>query len=441
MTVQMINKLFLLLIWLLIAGFANAEISSQLEVSNLNFISSDYTEDQEKSFVFIGADIKSENAENDVFKINLSGKYTAQNSVLSYFNLKEIYFTNRDNSSSSAIHIGRKLQTWSAADEKWNLGSYQPQFRWNPLDVESQGLFGIFYEKNFGQWSLNLFGTQVFIPDQGPNYEIKDGQFESSNPYFPPPPQDIIFQNIILPIDYNIIKPEVSEFAKQPSFGLKLEYQNDFFEATFAGTYKPSNQFAFGYKGILVTNRVRVDLQPKIYYEKLTSLDVATKWKGGKAGLGVIYTDPETPTFDANYNSPVFESNTTVVPYIRFEFEPIDIEFSALNIEGGEIEETGPDASPDRQPLTQKYLYTRAYQFSLTSRSQWGDNLKILSSLQWREAEKNLLQTLKLKNIFDIVGPWKMTLDIFLVETSEEASPVSNYRNLDQVWAGASYEF
>lgn len=425
---------------MLVPLLANAEISSQLEVSNLNFISSDYTEDQEKSFVFIGTDIKSENAENDVFKIDLNAKYTPQNSVLSYFNLKEIYFTNRGN-SSSAIHIGRKLQTWSVADEKWNLGSYQPQFRWNPLDIESQGLFGIFYEKNFGAWSLNLFGTQVFIPDQGPNYEIKDGQFESSNPYFPPPPQDIIFQNIILPIDYNIIKPEVSEFAKQASFGLKLDYQNDFFEATLAGAYKPSNQFAFGYKGILVTNRVRVDLQPKIYYEKLTSLDLAAKWKSGKAGLGVIYADPETPDYEDNYNSPVFETNTTVVPYIRFEFEPIDVEFSALNIEGGKIKETGPDANPDRQPLTQKYLYARAYQFSLTSRSQWGDNLKILSTLEWREAEKNLLQTLKLKNIFDIVGPWKMTLDIFLVETSEEASTVSNYRNLDQVWAGASYEF
>ena len=418
----------------------NAEISSQLEVSNLNFVSSDYTADQEKSFVFVGAEIKSENAENDIFKINLNGKYTAKNSVLSYFNLKEIYFTNQINPSSK-LHIGRKLQSWSQADEKWNLGSYQPQFRWNPLDIESQGLFGVFYEKNFGAWALNLFGTPIYIPDQGPNYEVKDGQFEASNPYFTPPPQNIIFQNIILPIDYNIIKPEVSEVVEQPSFGFKLDYQNEFFEASFAGAYKPANQFAFGYKGILVTNRVRVDVQPKTYHEKLTSIDLAAKWKNGKAGLAVMYADPETPDYDANYNSPLFEANTTVVPYIRFEFEPIDVEIAALNIDGGEIKEIGPDANPDRQPLTQKYLYARAYQFSLTSRSQWGDKLKILSSLQWREAEKNLLQTLKLKNIFDITGPWKMTLDLFLVETSEEASTVSNYRNLDQVWVGASYDF
>lgn len=440
MTVQMINKLFLLLIWMFAALLANAEISSQLEVSNLNFISSDYTEGQEKSFVFVGAEIKSQDAENDVFKINLNGKYTAKNSVLSYFNLKEIYFTNRI-SPSSSLHIGRKLQSWSQADEKWNLGSYQPQFRWNPLDVDSQGLFGIFYEKNFGTWTLNLFGTPVYIPDQGPNYEVKDGQFEASNPYFTPPPQNIIFQNIVLPIDYNIIKPEVSEVVAQEGFGLKLDYQSEAFEANLAAAYKPANQFAFGYKGILVTSRVRVDIQPKTYYEKLTSLDLATKWKGGRAGLSVLYTDPETPEYTANYNSPLFAASTVVVPYIRFEFEPIDLEIATLNIDDGEITEVGPDANPDRQPLTQKYLYARAYQFSLTSRSQWGDNLKILSSLQWRKAEKNLLQTLKLKNIFDIVGPWKMTLDLFLVETSEEASTVSNYRNLDQVWLGASYDF
>lgn len=440
MTVQMINKLFLLLIWMFVACLANAEISSRLEVSNLNFISSDYTDDQTKNFVFVGAEFKSEEAENDVFKINLNGKYTAKNSVLSYFNLKEIYFTNHI-SSSAKLHVGRKLQTWSDADEKWNLGSYQPQFRWNPLDIESQGLFGVFYEKNFGAWTLNLFGTPIYIPDQGPNYEVKDGQFEASNPYFTPPPQNIIFQNITLPIDYNIIKPEVSEVVEQPGFGLKLDNQNEFFEASLAGTYKPANQFAFGYKGILVTNRVRVDLQPKTYFETLTSLDLARKWQGGKAGLAIMHTDPETPEYESNYNSPVFEASTVVVPYIRFEFEPIDIEIAALNIEGGDIKEIGPDANPDRQPLTQKYLYARAYQFSLTSRSQWGDSLKILSSLQWREAEKNLLQTLKFKNIFDITGPWKMTLDLFLVETSDEASTVSNYRNLDQVWMGASYDF
>ncbi|AZZ36507.1 hypothetical protein CIK05_06795 [Bdellovibrio sp. qaytius] len=420
---------------------SQAEISSQLEVSSLNFISSDYATDQEKSFVFVGAEIKSQNAETDIFKINLNGKYASKNSVLSYLNLKEIYFTNHINATSS-LHIGRKLQSWSVADEKFNLGSYQTQFRWNPLDIESQGLFGVFYEKNLGSgWNLNLFGTPFFIPDQGPNYEVKDGQFQASNPYFTPPPQNIIFQNVILPIDYNIIKPEVSEVVQQPGFGLKLDYLSESFEASLAGTYKPSNQFAFGYKGILVTNRVRVDIQPKTYYEKLTSLDVATKWKGGKAGLAAIYAEPVNPEYTANYNYPVFAPNTTLVPYIRFEFEPIDIEIAALNIDGGEVTELGPDANPNRQPLTQKYLYTRAYQISAALRSQWGDQLKVLSSLQYREAEKNLLQTLKLKNIFDIQGPWKMTLDVFLVETSDESSTVSNYRNLDQVWAGASYEF
>lgn len=436
----MINKLFLLLFAVIGASVANAEISSQLELSNLNFVSSDYTSGQDKSFVFIGAEIKSVDAEKDLFKINLNGKYTSKNSVLSYFNLKEIYFTNRID-STAALHIGRKLHTWLAADEKWNLGSYQPQFRWNPLDIESQGLFGIFYEKNLGSWNLNLFGTPIYIPDQGPTYEVKDGKFEASNPYFTPPPQDIIFQNVILPIDYNIIKPEVSEVVEQPGFGLKLDYQNDFFEAAFSGSYKPANQFAFGYKGILVTNRVRVDVQPKTYYEKLSSLDLVVKWRNGKGGFAVMYTEPENPKYDANYNFPVFKASTTLVPYIRFEFEPIDIELAVLNIEGGEITEVGPDANPARQPLTQKYLYARAYQFSAQVSSEWGDQLKILSSLQWREAEKNLLQTLKFKNIFDITGPWKMTLDLFLVETSEEASTVSNYRNLDQVWLGASYEF
>lgn len=436
----MINKLFSIVLIVSLTSPAFAEISSQIELSSLNFISEDYASGQDKSFAFVGAQIKSEQAENDLFKINLVGKYTSKNTVLSYFNLKEIYFTNKIDSTAS-LHIGRKLQAWSEGDEKWNLGAYQPQFRWNPLDVESQGLFGIFYEKNFGNWNLNLFGTPVFIPDQGPAYEIKDGQFTSSNPYFTPPPQNIIFQNVVLPIDYNIIKPEVSEVVQQAGFSLKLDYKNNGYEASLAGAYKPSNQFAFGYKGILVTNRVRVDVQPKTYFEKTYSLDLAKRWQKVKAGVSTIYNEPETPEYSANYNSPVFKNNTTVVPYIGFEFEPIDFELAGLFIEDGEISESGPDANANRQPLTQKYLYKRAYQLTVNYHSNVTEELKIISGFQWREAEKNLLKTLKWKNIFDIKGPWKMTLDLFLVETSDEATTVSSYRNLDQLWAGVCYDF
>lgn len=436
----MMNKLFLLVLGVCLAGQGRAEITSELGISGLHFISEDYANNQDNSFTFIGAEIKSENADNDLFKINLVGKYTPTNSVLSYFNLKEIYFTNQID-TTAALHIGRRLKTWSAGDEKWNLGSYQPQFRWNPLDVESQGLVGVFYEKTFGHWNLGLFGTPFFIPDQGPAYEVKDGQFVSSNPYFTPPPQNIIFQNVVLPIDYNLMEPEIAEVVEQAGFGLMFGYEFDGLKATLAGTYKPSNQFALGYKGILVTNRVRVDVEPKTYYEKLTSFDLAKHWQKLYVGASALYNDPETPDFSANYNSPVIKANTTVMPYIGYKTEPIAFELAGLFIEGGEVTEIGPDANPDRQPLTQKYLYQSAYQVSLAYDSEVNGWLKLISSLQWREAEKNLLKTLKWQNIFDIKGPWKITLDLFLVETSDEATTVSNYRNLDQVWVGASYDF
>lgn len=445
MTLPMVNKrnltqasLFACILLLSFAG--HAEIHSQLELSHLSFVSEDFPDQQEKNFGFIGADLQSLQAEKDLFKINLNGKYASGNSVLSYLNVKEIYFTYFIDSTAS-VHIGRKINHWSKADEDWNLGLYQPQFRWNPLDVNHQGLLGIFYEKKQGAWSLNLFGTPFFVPDQGPNYEIKDGQFVASNPYFTPPPQNILFNNVLLPIDYNIIKPEFSEVFLQPGFGLQLAYQHEGWLANLSGTYKPSHQFAFGYKGLLVTNRVRIDILPETYYEKVVGLDIARTAEQSKVGLSFIYNEPETPKFDSSYNAPVLQANTTLAPYIGYDLEPIAFELAGLIIDNGEISEVGSEADPNRQALTQKYLYFRAYQLSASYRSLIGDNVKILSTLQWRESEKNLLKTLKLKNIFDINGPWKITLDVFLVETSEEASPVSNYRNLDQVWIGASYDF
>lgn len=448
MTVQMLNKQILLFFAFFSINTVKAEIQSELNLSDLSFISEDFENTEDSNYVFIGAKLKSElgvgadaRSQEDLFKIDLTGKYASGNSILSYLNVKELYFTYFIDDSAS-IHIGRKLNTWSVGEEMWNLGLYQPQFRWNPLDVENQGLFGIFYEKKSGDLQLNLFGTPFYIPDQGPNYEFKDGQFAASNPYFTPPPQSILFQSVLLPIDYNIIKPEFSDIVLQSGFGIQIKYQDSQgWFANLAGTYKPSNQIAFGYKGILVTNRVRVDLLPKTYYEKIISLDLAKHGEWGRVGTSILHNEPENPEYTSDYNTPIFEPNTTVAPYIRFDFKPIELEFSELFIENGDVTESGPDTTADRQPLTHKYLYNRAYQISANYRQLVTENLRILSSVQWLDTEKNLLQTLKFRNIFDIKGPWKLTLDLFLVETGEEPSAVSNYRNLDQVWVGASYDF
>lgn len=443
---QWVKSGLLLLISVLVASPAQSDILGDVEVQGLGFISEDFENTEKSNYGFLGVSLKSYNAQDDTFKINLDGQYAVGESLLSYLNVKEVYFTlqtQTDTSSSSKIHIGRKLNDWSRVDEKWNLGLFQPQFRWNPLDVESQGLLGFFWEVRTGNLKMTFLGSPLFIPDQGANYELKDGQFSAANPWFSPPAQNIYFQNVLLPIDYNIQKPETQDVINQRSFALQIKYKTDsdyYFNSSAA--YQPSNQFAFGYTGVLVTDRVRIDLKPKTYYEKNMSLDVGYLSDDFHMGIGAIYNQPEGPTFESNFNAPVLKPQILASPFIDFNLNPFQVELSYLFSNGQRIQETGPDANNEQRPaLTQKILYHEAYQVSLKFKQYLTQDLRYQSSISWLQAESQLLKQITWKNIFDFRGPWKAKFDLLLVETSDELSSVSNYRNLDQIWLGASYDF
>ena len=136
----------LVMLFLGLNSIASAEILTTVQGQGLSFISPDYENTQTSTFGFFGATIKSYKSENDVFKINLTGMYAVGHPVLSYMNLREIYFTYSIDESSN-MHIGRKINVWSEVDRRWHLGFFQPEFRWNSLSPETQGLTGLFWEK------------------------------------------------------------------------------------------------------------------------------------------------------------------------------------------------------------------------------------------------------------------------------------------------------
>ena len=421
---------------------ALAEISGEVQAQGLGFISEDFENTKKTSYSFLGVSLKSYNAQDDAFKINLKGQYAVGEQILSYLNVKEVYFS-LPAQANSKIHIGRKLNDWSRIDEKWNLGLFQPQFRWNPLDVESQGLFGFFWEIKSGNLKITFLGSPLFIPDQGANYELKDGQFASSNPWFAAPARFIKIQGVDRPIDYNIQKPETQDVIDQRSFAVQIKYKSDSnYYINSSAAYQPSNRFAFGYTTALVVDRARVDLKPKTYYEKNMGLDIGYLGEDLHYGISAIYNQPEDHDFEPNYNAPILKPQVISSPFVEFNLNPFQFEVTYLHSNGERIQEIGPDVDNAQRPsLTQKILYYEAYQLNLKFKESLTDDIKYQSSLNWLQAESQMLKQITWKNVIDFRGPWKAKFDVLLVETSEELSTVSSYRNLDQVWLGASYDF
>lgn len=418
-----------------------AEVKTSVNVMGLSFISSDYDSLDKTNFAFVGASLISNPKTPETFMINMSGYYAPGSAVLSYLNFKEIYFTIPVDQNSQ-IHLGRKLKTWSALDSDWNLGFIQPQFRWDPLAPENQGLTGVFWDHDESNWGLSLFASPIFLPDQGPGYEVKDGQFQNSNPWFNTPPQNIKFQGQLFPIDYNIKTPETADVVLQTVYAAQFRFgQKIGLFTNVSAVYKPSNQFALGYSGVLVTDRVKIDVTPKLYNENIYAADIGYRETWGLAQLSFLYTKPENPKFKDVSNVPIFTDSFSWGPRFVYNLNPFQLAFAMLDTQGGEVTEQGPDASPDRKALSQRFLYRQAVQVQAKYSEIFMKKLKWDSLLQYTQGAKDQFKQIRFTNKLDVKGPWAFTSDIILIDTADDSNVNMNaYRNLDQFWIGVSYD-
>jgi hypothetical protein len=434
-----INNLLICSIFLFSLA-SHSEMRSSLTTENLNFLSPDYTAEN-KNFLFVGAHVR--NIKKDAFNLDFKGAYAVGKSVLSYMNFKEAYYTYQV-SDQSFVHVGRKVQDWSAIDSYWNFGVFQPQFRWNQLAPESQGLTGLYWNQKISSHEINLFATPLYIPDQGASYELKDGQFQSGNPFFQPPPQTIKFQNQLLPIDYDIKRPETNDIIFQSQLGAQYKFisQNGFF-GNIAAIYKPSNQLALGYKGVLVTTRVRIDITPKTYLEKAYAADFGYKQDWGQIMISALHSDPQSPEFDSTFNAPKFKAGTSIGPQVQYKFSNFKLLFSHVETSGGQVVDEGPDASTERASLSERFLFKQSTMLGLKYKQIFSKKLLIDSDLNFQFSSKEAFRKISFKNRFDIKGPWAAWINLILIDTDSNKEPVSGYepyKNLDQIWAGVSYD-
>ena len=425
---------------LLIGGLSHSEIRTTLTAEDLVFISPDYNSSS-KNFAFIGATLRSKLQPQDSFGIDFTGMYAVGNSVLSYFNLREIYYANQV-SDDSILQIGRVKKQWSELDSAWNMGVYQPQFRWNQLTPENQGLTGLFWSKEAESYGLTLFASPLYIPDQGAGYELKDGQFESGNPFFKAPPQNIRFQGQLLPIDYQINKPDTASVVSQSSFGAQFRYGKSVgFFANLAGIFKPSNQLALGYKGVLVTTRVRVDITPKTYMENVYSTDIGYRSNAAKFVFSALYSKPQNPEFDSGFNAPHFEPQLSFSPQISYHMGNFDFYAAYLDTSGGEITDVGPDASADRRSLSERLLYRQAALASVSHGDVYFKQFRLDSEFQYKFSTKESFQMICFNNKMKIRGPWSFRFDLILINTNSDAQgSMEAYKSQDQVWLGVNYD-
>lgn len=181
--------------------------------------------------------------------------------------------------------LGRRLTAWSAIDDTWGTGTFQPRFRWDYLRPQEVGLLGLYQELKTGPVKVTVFYSPIYIPDRGAPIDFADGRIRSTSPWTVNPPYSTEIERKTVPVRYDAVIPPTSEIIRQNTIATSVSVgEAEGLWSTVSYAYKPMNELLMSYEGYLSTalnnGDAHATLYPRVGYHHVASLDVGThgKW-------------------------------------------------------------------------------------------------------------------------------------------------------------------
>lgn len=275
--------------------------------------------------------------ESEVYKtyIDLGAGGLAGEKTENYFILPQAYLTARMG-SSARVTIGRRVMNWSSLDDYWQLGDVQPLFRWDAARPEIQGISGVTLELRPTEFmQLDLFGSYLYIPTQGPSFSITDNKLTSGNPWFSRPVDILDVSGQSYDLLYSVKTPDVSDIVFKPSWGVALLLKSPSEEYMLRGSYfvKSRNDLVLPFEGTLNLNNKTGDIvvHPRVATHKLSTMDMI--YKGTQWGVtlsGIIENNVHFDIEDPNWIYPQFSDQYKVGAMFNFQLTP----FHTLEVGG-----------------------------------------------------------------------------------------------------------
>lgn len=425
-----------------------AQVQTEMRLFSDSFLSPDFEATQKTNYQFVGAQLKTDPFTEDILKMDISGGVALGAPLLNYLNISEIYVQNRQ-SETETFYIGRKRMLWNELDGRWDLGVWEPLFKWNPLSPEHQGLTGLFWQVDKPFYTLTLFASPIFVPDQGPSFEIENGSFVRGNPWFRRPPESIRIWSEATAIDYRFDRPNESQVVIQNSFGMKLTFGDpQGLRTQLSYANKPANQLAVGYEGNLDVSKLKgaVDLQPQVFYHSLTGLDVTYRSDKFRMGLSSLLDRPNKDmTFESKWTHPVLQDALLVSPFVEWSNGSIGWSLQHLEVYGGKVSEKGDLADPKRAALMVRYPFQQAQQVAFIFNQTLGKKRRLLSKISLTHSEKNSFDLIRVSARLRLSGLWSLVGEAQLVRadmlTPENQNEIAQFVNNDRFMLGAAYVF
>lgn len=402
------------------------------------------------------------------YKLNPVAEGTAESSSEFYFGIPEAYVQPRHLAPGFNLTVGRQKRTWSRLDEEFNLGIWQPQLRWDYLAPKQEGLIGVFFD-----WSLSdnvqfsFFTSPLFLPDQGPNYSLNNGQFNSANRWFTPPQSSVgLFSDTPAgrgaPLYFQLDKPSDEQVIMNSSFGFGIGYQSSspfWWQMNYA--YKPMNQIHLGVEcsncytlpgGGPSGNEITAVIHPVIVKHNVFTMETGFDRIDDRGWLSLTGDFPNSSGMPSDWvesslNDEVIAgaayqhyiySWIKIPSWLKYSYMRVfDVKSTQSKTGVGATEQL--ESSLDRYPyreiaavewrvLLRQKVHNRLefknrYSYSIPEKGGW-----LSSSFDWTLAEVT----------------WTAGLDFLGSDTapdSPNAGLYTRYRTNDRVFVGASYVF
>ncbi|MEN9723322.1 MAG: hypothetical protein RJB38_1308 [Pseudomonadota bacterium] len=348
------------------------------------------------------------------------------------------------------FQVGRVLLPWSALDDEWKLGVFQPRFIYDFLHPQQVGLAGAFVTLGKPGMRLSLFASPGFVPDRGLPVSVDNGRITSIDPFFHAPISEVIYEGKTTPIAYHLNRPPLTDLLMRPGWGFLGQWgEAEGWSVSGAYAYKPVNQVLLAYNNLynLSFEVADADLYPRVVNHHLMSADLKYAASVWGAGLSVVREIPVMDQVPVAWNSQQLAPAWLVSPQVSFQgARAFRASVSYLSVQGGNALDSKASSGP--QVNSSASVFNLRYPFTHAVRASIGDQI-------WKKAQHSL--TWKSQMIFDLEHSaqaylhsvayqphesWQVRLatDI-LVGSGSQTDFISRNRANDRFFGAVSYVF
>ncbi len=356
----------------------------------------------------------------------------------------------------ASLTAGRKKERWSGLDSDWSLGLVQPFNKFDALRPTEQGLAGVFAESNVGPVSLMAFGSPVFIPEQTAPYNLSNGRFSTSSPWFSQPPDRLNILGQVRNANYTIQMPETSSIVNNASYGFRVRAAAQDGEGAFIqGSFlrAPMNSINLGFTGQLSIvegdSYGDVNIIPEVVYHTITAGDVGYAGKNFAVGVSLLNEKPEQPAVPEGFTTSHYSDMTMISPSAEVRFLPSKVwgpkvRLAYLETTGGEVTPVG-EYTQNGNMFGPRMLFRHAVSAAVETTLHRDERWSLGASARWVEELDELGSVLMSDLRVGFGDSWRVALQADFLgsrqSTSNTDTFIARFRANDRAAVRLTYLF